>query len=545
MTVRAAYLSRVRLAAGRRGMDAVLALVQRAVAGEDVDTELAPPRDLRRPELLGEVYEAVLGRDERRRRGAFYTPATLATEVARATLGPLLDAGADPSTVRVCDPAVGGGALLLAAARVLIERGGEPAAVVGNMTGVDADPVAAGLAGTALGMLGGTPSIATGDALAGVAGAPFDAVVTNPPFLGQLRAATARSREDAARSAERFGEVAAGYADAAGLFLVLSVQLARAGGRIGIIVPEPLFATRDGAGARGAVGASTRLDRCWAVPTATFDAGVRARVMVLERDPWGASGEPWRRGEWAPLARADGDPPELPLHTCGVVASTATVTADFRDQFYGVAAATVDRAGGRAPQVVTSGSIDPAWLRWGTHPSRILRRRFLHPRVPLDRLPPAMAGWARARLVPKLLVATQTRVLEAVADEDGVLLPLVPVISVVPDDAAAVWHLLAVLLAPPVAALARRSCAGAALSADAIKLSARQVGALPLPAGRVAWDAGAAAAVAATEAGRAGDRERWRAALTELGAAMCAAYGVPAGPLVAWWTPRLPDRPAA
>jgi hypothetical protein len=108
---------------------------------------------------------------------------------------------------------------------------------------------------------------------------------------------------------------------------------------------------------------------------------------------------------------------------------------------------------------------------------------------------------------------------------------------VVPRMADGLWDLLAVLLAPPIAALARRAHAGAALSPDAIKLSARQVAALPLPADRLAWAGGAAAARSATMAAHRGDRTGWRADLDELGVSMCAAYG--ADQVLGWWGARL------
>ena len=51
---------------------------------------------------------------------------------------------------------------------------------------------------------------------------------------------------------------------------------------------------------------------------------------------------------------------------------------------------------------------------------------------------PAVARWARKRQVPKVLVATQTRVLEAVADLDGQMVPVTPTVSVEPTGAVGV-----------------------------------------------------------------------------------------------------------
>jgi hypothetical protein len=151
----------------------------------------------------------------------------------------------------------------------------------------------------------------------------------------------------------------------------------------------------------------------------------------------------------------------------------------------------------------------------------------------------ALRRWAEARLVPKVLVATQGKVLEAVVDTEGAWLPSVPTVTVVaPPDR--LWHVLAVLLAPPVVAHAAARYAGTALTSGSIKLSARQVGLLPLPVDRAAWDR--AAALAEEIQGQAQGQGRGLAdagALAELGATMCAAYAVPDRGVLEWWRERL------
>ena len=62
------------------------------------------------------------------------------------------------------------------------------------------------------------------------------------------------------------------------------------------------------------------------------------------------------------------------------------------------------------------------------------RQTFTCPRVDLDRLTGRFPRWAERKLVPKVLVANQTSVLEAVADRDGAWLPGVPVNTVTPTD---------------------------------------------------------------------------------------------------------------
>jgi hypothetical protein len=151
--------------------------------------------------------------------------------------------------------------------------------------------------------------------------------------------------------------------------------------------------------------------------------------------------------------------------------------------------------------------------------------RFDEPRVAVDDVDEPVRSWFRALLRPKVVVATQTRVLEAAADPDGVVVPSVPVISVVPHDPARLWHALAVLLAPPVTAWAVRGWGGTALSSRALKLGAPQVRAIPQPVSRPSWDRAAALLA------RGGS-------ILEAGALMCDAYDV-GEEVHAWWAERL------
>lgn len=510
--------------------------------------ELCPPAQWHRPDLLGVVHEALLDPGERRRTGAFYTPAPLADAVAATTLEPL--AGRGPLTV--CDPAAGGGALLLAALRFVIRRGGDVARL--RLVAVDLDPLALAVTEAALLLEAPSADVQTleADALALLewpepGAGRYDAALANPPFLNQLAQATARSSRQAADAQSRFGGAAAGYADAAGLFALLAVDLVRPGGRIGLILPEPIVATRDGAPGRVHVGSSTRLDRLWLEPAGTFAAGVRVCVAVMERDRTGDPPAPdprWGRGEWSSIAADALGVPDCRVDAAGVVGDIAACSADFRDQFYGLARIAIDDAdpaGRGRPALITSGLIDALDNGWGARTARIAGRDFLHPRADTSMLgrEDALRRWVAGHLVPKALLATQTAVLEAIPDPSGLLLPMVPVISVVPRDPSDLWMILAVLSAPPVSAIARRRAAGAALSRDAIKLSARQVADLPLPSDGAAWRDGAHAARQAATASAGGNRDAWRDALHMLGSAMCTAYGVDAESVVPWWWDRV------
>ncbi len=102
-------------------------------------------------DLLGLAHEALLAPDDRKARGAHYTPPALADRLVALTL--------PPTAEHVLDPACGGGAFLLAAGRALVGRGLSPAEAVRCLHGVDLDPLAADVARAATALWsGGTPA---------------------------------------------------------------------------------------------------------------------------------------------------------------------------------------------------------------------------------------------------------------------------------------------------------------------------------------------------------------------------------------------------
>jgi hypothetical protein len=249
----------------------------------------------------------------------------------------------------------------------------------------------------------------------------------------------------------------------------------------------------------------------WTCDDVVFDASVRvcAPVLVRGRSQPGhvrrwrgraaAETSPARwSGErtWSHLLQRVDSPPAVHLDGRARLGGLATATAGFRDQFYGLAPHVVDRceADDRTfPPLVTCGAIDLFHCAWGERPTRYAGRRWLHPRVDLERIDKQpLRRWVDDRLVPKVVLATQTKVLEAVVDVEGTWVPSTPVVAV---HAAAdeLYRVAAVLLAPPVSAWALANYGGVALTSDAIKLSARQVLEIPLPSGRAEWGLAAAA----------------------------------------------------
>lgn len=545
-----------------------------------------PPSQHAVPDALGWAYEA-LADPALRRRGLHYTPRAVADRLVAVALDdPALDDPASevPEGLTVCDPACGGGAFLLAVARRLAEAGVDRRAVVDRcVVGVDVDPVAVAVAATSLLLwcddAAAVPRIAEADAL--VDGAwphrpvdGFDVVVGNPPFQSQLGSATARTGDQATRLRATLGEGASGYVDTAALFLLAAVSQARAGGRILLIQPQSVLAARDAAPLRRRLDQVAPLEGLWVCDEPVFAAGTRVCAPVLRVEPapdrvagttesgagsgagaaatvqrWrdagvevAAPGERPAPGVWAELAADLRGIPAVELGDAALP-EVGLATAGFRHEFYGLVPHVRESSGSADERpLVTSGLIDPAECAWGERPARFAKVHWRAPVVDLTTLAagdPALARWVRERLVPKVVVAAQTRVVEVAVDVEGRWVPSTPVIAV-PVAPERLWHVAAALAAPPVTAWALRLSAGTALLPDALKMSAAQVRAVPAPVDRRAWDDGAdrmrAAQEAADPAGRA-------VALLAMAEAMIAAYAVADGERVlAWWADRVGRR---
>lgn len=430
--------------------------------------------------------------ERRRQLGAWYTPEGLVEHLVDEALDgwARLELASTTYPLRVLDPACGDGRFLAA----VVNRLGPRCRVVG----VDLDPGALALARE---RLGASTRLVLADALRDDWGAErVDLVIGNPPFLNQLSSLTSRGG-----ASEHGGGP---YADAAVEFLSLGHRLAEPqGGRVALVLPLSLLASRDAGPVRVRLAADAALRSCWWSEHSAFEgAQVRTCALVLER---GADQGPVRRSidlpavpreplappaddgratsSWAWLV-ADGlGVPRLELahlRLDGVLGDRATTRADFRNQYYGLVGAVEDEGDG--PPLVTSGLIDPARCRWGQRAVRFAGRRFEAPRVHLDRLEPRLVEWAQQRLVPKVLVASQTRVVEAVVDPDGAWLPSVPVVSVLPARPELVWECAAVLTAPVASAWLAHRGAGTGLSARALRISAPELTLVPWPAGDLA-----------------------------------------------------------
>jgi hypothetical protein len=505
--------------------------------------------------------------DSRSRLGAWYTPTELVAHVVGSTLPERYTPG---QVVTVLDPACGDGRFLSVAADGIRRRGGIPV-----LTGIDISPAAIEAAHRYPGLRDAELICAdalSAEALSGMQGRRWDIVLGNPPFLSPL---SAQVRAD---TAHRDGEPSAGgqYADTAVEFLSLAVRVANEnGGRVGFVLPLSVLGSRDAGPVREEIDAVADIRWLWWSPTMVFDAQVFTCAVGLVRrgrrgdvarsvvtrtigphfTPMPACELPSfdvRSGtSWAELIADDMGVPALPddMTVDGSLVDRAQANADFRDQYYGIVDAVVDEADtldgagdpdggaatvgqGTAP-LVTTGLIDPGICRWGSAPVRYAKQRFVAPVVVIDRLTPELQDWVRARRKPKVMVATQTSIVEAVTDPTGHWLPAVPVISVSPhpeftplEAERTLWEIAAVLTSPVASAFVARRAAGTGMSARVVRVTARHLHAVPWPAG----DLGQAVAAI-----RAGD-------VLACGAHVVRAYGI-TGPdadaLLEWWATRV------
>ena len=361
------------------------------------------------------------------------------------------------STLRVLDPACGDGRLLTAIAREFDRT---------ELVGCDIDAqVADAITDDRIELV-----VADGLDFCQNVVASFDLVIANPPFLSQMASLTSR------RGSSKFG--GGPYANVAMEFCRAALDTLKPGGRMTIVLPQSSLASRDSSDLRASVSAKARLiDSHWS-PVAHFDASVTVAVLTFERREVDVApdGSPWTM----PVVDALGIPPLPSLRTSGSLGDIADAHSNFRDEYYALVPAVSDDEVG--PPLITSGLIDPGQCHWGTRPVRFAKTTFLSPRVNLDMLNGRFPKWAERLLRPKVLVAAQTRIIEAVADREGLWLPGVPVISVVPTADVSVDAIAAYLTSPIPSLIAWHTRGGTGLSSKSVRLSPQFLLDLPLPA---------------------------------------------------------------
>ncbi len=478
------------------------------------------------PWEIGRSHERTATPDQRTARGAWYTPRSVAEAVAELALPDPF--GSSPALPRFAvDPTCGGGAFLLATLDRLVANGLDPAEAIGRVAGIDVDEGAVAAAQESLDMwaaaigVANTARFAVANSLeAWPTGWPQpDLIIGNPPFQTPLKG---QGFPDVAHEFRlRNAEVLGPYADLAAVHLLHAVQSVADGGQVALILPQSLLAGRDARKLRDHIDEVAPPRSVWASADRVFDANVRVWAPVLVH----GGGRATR--DWAEMVADELGAPTVSLASgTGLLGDLATATAGFRDEYYGLAAACTEAVlFDDRPKLLTVGTIDPLQSLWGEQPTTFAKQRWHRPVVERADLPDDLLGWVDRQLRPKVLLPTQSKVFEPFVDRDGSTLPVTPVLSIHarPEDLDLV---ATVLLAPPVVAWAYRRWFGTAMSVQAIKLAAKDVAGIPLPA----------------------DVERWRQAadlvvqgppaLLEIGRLMTEAYDGDDS-LLAWWQDRL------
>jgi len=281
-----------RAALARKGIDLgdrVGLAVERSASIEELARALKRRTSPLTPDVLPAGALALTMTSDRRRSGSHYTPRSLAAEIVEDTLGPLVDAlGEHPLPeailrLKVCDPAMGSGAFLLAACRFLADRlvrawehqgdGGplEDGAVVRArrvvaercIYGVDKDASAVLVTKSSLRLLARAEThfpmassldakLRQGDSIACFdwqlefpeifisERGGFDAFIGNPPWVSYAgRAAQPLAPKLHAHFTGTYASFA-GYRNLQGLFIERSATLLRPSGRLGFIIPSSM-----------------------------------------------------------------------------------------------------------------------------------------------------------------------------------------------------------------------------------------------------------------------------------------------------------------
>jgi SAM-dependent methyltransferase len=252
-------------------------------------------------------YELGLPVQERRQRGHFSTPPLLVEHILDAC-GYTPDR--DLSAIRVLDPACGSGNFLIAAAKRLIASGKRTGTshkilldrLHRNLWGFDPDPVACFLAETALRTtITDLTKIrsprhplhihqADGLAFPWQRSTSFDLFLANPPYLAAKNTDLSHYH-----SGQQHGQQ-----DSYLFFLELALQIVRPAGWIGLILPDPVLARMNAAGARKRLLSETTIHHLWHLSD-VFEAYVGAVVIIAQKCPPPVQHViRWRRERWRP-----------------------------------------------------------------------------------------------------------------------------------------------------------------------------------------------------------------------------------------------------
>ncbi len=395
----------------------------------------------------------------------------------------------------------------------------------------------------------------------------FDVIMGNPPFLNQVENATTVEKGLATITRLVTGDSAVRYTDVSATFLLLGVRLLSEHGRSCLVQPQSLLAAKAAGPVRRDLLSTCSLVGLWVSNEHVFEGvSVFTCAPTLERGGdrccqlarchgsqfnslpvMEIDGDVLRDEiSWAPLVADASGVPDVQITAGGTIGDHADSVADFTEYYRLVGFVVEDEdvppdERDEFPPLITTGLVDLAICYWGERPTRIFKQKWRAPRIDRQRMyrDGTLGRWIDRRRVPKIVMATQTKVIEVIVDNDAEYVASIPLITITPSDLSQIWHLAAALASPVTCALALRQFAGAALNADAIKLSAKQILQLPVPKTGPEWDE---AAQALRDAAQTDDEHTRLESLRTAAMHTLEAYQIPAGkrrPLLDWWWSRL------
>lgn len=170
--------------------------------------------------------------NERKARGAFFTPPALARYVVDWALRSPKD--------DVLEPSCGEAAFLLAAAHRLDALSSIAGAPLGRLDGVELHPASAVQAEALLAATGHEASVSVGDFFLQLPKARYDAVVGNPPYV-RYQDFSGKARLSSRQAALQAGVALTGLASSWAAFTVHAAHFLKEGGRLGLVIPAELL----------------------------------------------------------------------------------------------------------------------------------------------------------------------------------------------------------------------------------------------------------------------------------------------------------------
>jgi adenine-specific DNA-methyltransferase len=224
------------------------------------------------------VYEGLFGACDRRNRGEFFTPPTIARVMADWTLR--------TGHERVLDPCTGPGNLLFAAYKRLLSLGSQKPSK--QLCGVELSLLAPTFASLALAPASDRPRINQVDFLNAFRSrrGSFDAIIANPPY-SRHQSLDLKYKEEISELTDRiFGVRTSRRAGIHLHFFARSLDLLRDGGRLAFLIPRELLDGQYGASLRAHILRSSRLRALVLLDSAVsaFDGVLTtSAITLLER----------------------------------------------------------------------------------------------------------------------------------------------------------------------------------------------------------------------------------------------------------------------